>query len=105
MNNLLTEAQDHPLWDEVLDFLEDNPKLFDAIVEVIEQAKAIGRNKIGINFIIELIRWQSDIDRGFSIESDHDFLLNNNWNPLIGRVVALERPDLAGMLDFRRLRS
>lgn len=102
---LLQETQGHPLFDEVLDFLEDNPKLFDAIVRMIEQAKSLGRNKIGINFVVEHLRWQSDVERGFAIETDSDFLINNNWAPVIARVVALERPDLASMLDFRRLRS
>ena len=81
-------------------FHKGNPKVYQKLVQLTQEAKAAGRNKIGMKMLFEVARWQHLVHtRG------DDYALNNNYTSRYARIIAEEYPELASMFEIRRIRS
>lgn len=89
-----------PIEDRFRKYHAANPGVFRLFVAFAEKAKASGRSRVGAKAIAERIRWECAIEA-----KDENFKLNNVFVSRYARLVAHERPDLAGLFETRRLKS
>lgn len=81
-------------------FHKENPKVYEKIVSMTEEAKLAGRKRIGMKMLFEVIRWQHLVHtRG------DDFALNNNYTSRYVRILEDDHPELAEMFEKRRIKS
>lgn len=81
-------------------FHRANPWVFDEVIRLLEEARDDGARRIGVKHVFEVLRWKHRRrTRG------DDWRLNNSFTSRYARLVAAVRPDLAGLLEFRVLRS
>jgi hypothetical protein len=81
-------------------FHKDNPRVFEELVKLTEQAYSAGRTKIGMRMLFEVVRWNR-----FIKTTDHDFKLNNNNAPYYARLIMETYPKYDGLFEVRELRS
>lgn len=77
-----------------------NPWVADSLIELARTYRRMGRRRIGIKHLIEILRW----DYARATQGD-DFRLNNNWTSRYARLIVGMAPDIADMFETRRLRS
>lgn len=82
------------------DFDKRNPQVYKQLVKLARELHHRGHKKIGIQMLIEVVRWQSLI----RTEGD-DFKINNNFGARYARKIMTENSDLDGIFDTRGLRS
>ena len=77
-----------------------NPHIMRRLVEIAWQAKAAGRNQMGIALLWERMRWD------LFVESQGDeYKLNNNYRSHYARKIMADHPMLRGMFHTRELRA
>lgn len=81
-------------------FHADNPRVFDELVKLTEQAYTKGRTKIGIGMLFEVLRWNRMIHT-----TDPEFKMNNNYRSRYARLIMEMHPHLDGMFEVRELKS
>ncbi len=94
-------AQESRLAAEFLAFHQANPAVYDELVKLARQAKAKGREKIGIGMLWEVLRWHFWLET----KGDEEFKLNNNHRSRYARLIMGLEADLAGVFQTRELRS
>lgn len=82
------------------EFDRKNPKVYQELVSLTQQAYDAGRRKIGINMLIEVVRWNR-----FITTTDIDFKINNNYAPRYARKIMEEYPEFGDIFNLRTLRS
>lgn len=84
------------------EFHAKNPQVYVALVRFAREAKARGRNKIGIELLINRVRWELFMNT----RDDHsDFKINNNYKAYYARLIMEREPDMKTMFNTRELRS
>lgn len=74
----------------------ENPQVYEALRRFALEAKAAGRERMGINAVHERVRWYT------SVEAKHDtFKCDNSWRPFYARLLMHQEPDLAGFFEVR----
>lgn len=81
-------------------FHAENPHILDLFIKKAEEVKRAGDNAFGAKAIAEQVRWDRRIRT-----KDRTFKLNNNYVSRYARLVAKQRPDLAGLFETRNLHS
>lgn len=81
-------------------FHKQNPQVYRKLVEMTKKAKFVGKQRIGMKMLFEVIRWEHLVHT----RSD-DFALNNNYTSRYVRMLSDEYPELADMFEIRRIRS
>lgn len=85
-----------------LAFHNANPAVYAELVKLARQARSIGRSKIGIGMLWEVLRWNVR----FALVSIADgYKLNNNHRSRYARMIHKREPDLRGIFELRELRS
>lgn len=79
-----------------------NPQVYDELVRMTREAKSARRQKIGIQMLFEVIRWNRLINTD---DVYSKFKLNNNYGSRYARKIMAENPDLEGMFELRELKS
>lgn len=82
-------------------FHEANPQVYEALVKMARKLVAMGRKKIGIAMLFEVLRWNHAI----RTVGDVDFKLNDNFTSRYARLIASQEPDLAGVFELRQLKA
>lgn len=82
-------------------FHQDHPQVYETLVRLAREAKAAGKERIGLRMIWETMRWQLSMQ---TVDPD-GFKANNNLTSRYARLIAQQEPDLAEMFETRRLRS
>lgn len=101
MTDQLTLPLDGSKLDQAFaEFHRDNPHVYDALVRLSRQAVGVGRTRVGMKMLFEVLRWEHFIQT-----TDPDFKLNNNYTSRYARLIMDQEPDLAGIFDLRTLRS
>ena len=80
-------------------FHQKNPQVYDKLVEMTWQAKRVGRTRVGMKMMFEVLRWEHLMQT----DSD-DYRLNNNYAPYYARLVMTCDPRLDGMFETRAMR-
>lgn len=84
------------------EFHRNNPYVYAQLVKLARQAKAAGKNRVGIKMLFEVVRWYAFID---TTDRYSDFKLNNNYHSRYARLIMEQESDLAGIFETRVLRS
>jgi hypothetical protein len=98
----MAEGQGRFDWPEAsyeafLRYHAENPQVYEALKHFALEAKAAGRERMGINAVHERVRWYT------SVEAQHDsFKVNNSWRPFYARLLMQHVPELAGFFETRR---
>lgn len=82
------------------EFHKKNPQVYRELLKLTEQAVARGRSRIGINMLIEVVRWNR-----FLQTTDEDYKINNNYAPRYARMIMNEHPEYGDIFQLRTLRS
>jgi hypothetical protein len=81
-------------------FHAKNPAVYENMVKMARDLRATGHKRIGMQMLIEVIRWQSMIQT-----TDADFKLNNDYGAYYARRIMAENPALDGIFETRKIRS
>ena len=81
-------------------FHRENPQVYDKLVALTRQARALGKHRIGMKMLFEVIRWEHLVHT----RSD-DFALNNNYTSRYVRIISERHPELASMFETRKIKS
>jgi hypothetical protein len=90
----------HTIQERFLEFHDDHPEVYAAVVQFARQAKERGRKRFGVKMIWERARWYLAIER-----AGEDYKLNNNYHSRYARLVMAQEPDLADFFETRELRA
>lgn len=82
------------------EFDERNPAVYTELVRLARELRTAGHKKIGIQMLIEVIRWKSMLKT-----AGDDFKINNNYAGRYARKIMTENNDLDGLFEIRGLRS
>lgn len=99
---LIIEAANHPLGDEVCDFMDANPALVAWMISECERVLRKGGSRVGAQWLIERARAEAHLDID---PNGSPFRINNSYGGVITRILADENPELADLFEFRRLVS
>lgn len=77
-----------------------NPWVFNALVTLTRKYADMGRTRVGINHLVEVVRWQY----AGSTKGD-EFKVNDNFTSRYARLIGKEYPQYAKMFETRRLRT
>ncbi len=78
-------------------FDRENPQVYKKLVELARQAKARGKNKVGIEMLYNVLRWYTFLNT----KADSDYKLSNNHKAFYARKIMAENPDLDGIFNLR----
>lgn len=92
------------LQERFLEFHKKNPHVYRTIVKMARQAKQRGYQKIGMQMILEVMRWNRMM-RTNTTAQDGDFKLNNNYGARYARLVMEQEHDLKGIFETRLLKA
>ncbi len=81
-------------------FHELNPWVFDALVRLARDLHDRGRERIGINMLVEVLRWQWTRQTS---DPSSEFKINNNYAPRYARLIMDEFDDLEGIFQLREM--
>lgn len=93
-------------WNETEDtkrfkeFHAKNPQVYAALVRLARQAKRRGLNKVGIELLVNVARWELMLQTD---DPNTDYKINSNYKPYYSRLVMQNEPDLRGMFDTRNM--
>lgn len=77
-------------------FHNDNPHVLNQLISMLDAAKLVGRRKVGMKQLFEVLRWNQSLSTKAS-----DFKLNNNYTAYYTRLIDKSRPDLGELLTRR----
>lgn len=77
-------------------FNSDNPHVYLKIVELARKAKKAGKKNYGIKAIIEVIRWEEEVET-----EGKQFKLDNNYSSFYARLIMEWEKDLKGFFKTR----
>ncbi len=81
-------------------FHQANPNVYDELVRLSRQAKAAGRERVGLRMLFEVVRWNQ-----LTSTTGDQFKLNDNYISRYARLIMDQEPDLAGLYETRELRA
>lgn len=81
---------------------EANPWVLDQIERFADELAAAGVKRIGIKALVERLRWDWTISRATTGDR---WKLNNSFTSRLARALIARRPDLAPMIETRRLKT
>ncbi len=84
------------------EFHEANPHVEEALVRLARRVKARGHQRIGIDFLFTVLRWETMMSTN---DPYSDFKLNDRYTSRYSRLIMEKYPDLDGLFVTRALRS
>lgn len=81
-------------------WIDANPALMRRFINFARDAKAQGREHLGIALLVERVRWYGTVEH-----KEEDFKISNNHRAYIAREIMLRAPDLAGFFITKELRA
>lgn len=83
--------------DKFVEWLDDNPKIYEAFHRFAIDALAKGRKRFSAYMIRERVRWYVNVD------FEGEFKICNNFTPYIARLLAEELPELAEVFEIHEV--
>lgn len=84
-----------------LRFHQDNPSIYQKLVELARRARSRGLQRYGIRRIWEVMRWEIAMD----VTRDGDFRLNDHFHSRYARLIMEREADLRDFFETRSLRA
>lgn len=79
---------------------KENPQVLEALIRMTDQAIAKGHNRLGMDLLFNVLRWESMI-----ATTGDDYKINNSYSSRYVRLIEQIRPDLIGVFEKRQLKS
>jgi len=95
---LRSEFVAHPVATDFLDYLDANPSVYEWFIRLVLQCKQRGMSRLSGAYLRERFRHEAHLDIEYKC-----FKFDNDYTPLLTRLIATEEPDLADMFTFNRL--
>ena len=83
-------------------FHEDNPHVYNTLVEEARKLRRMGWKKIGMKFLYERARWILTMKTRIP-EDMEPYKLNNNYTSRYARLIMKQEPDLKDFFETRKL--
>lgn len=81
-----------------LRYHNENPHVYDLFVDLARQWRVANPNrKIGINALVERVRWEL----GITTDGEEEYLVNNSFAPYYSRMIAINEEDLRSAFELR----
>jgi hypothetical protein len=80
-------------------FHKNNPDVYNKLLELSLELRAVGHRRIGIKMLFEQLRWL----HALRTTDMSGFKLNNNYAPFYARLL-MERPELKNFFETRAVR-
>lgn len=81
-------------------FHAENPRVYQTLVRLAREARAAGKERIGIAMLYEVTRWQLSLQT-----TDEEFKINNSYRSRYARLIMATEPDLQGVFETREIRA
>jgi hypothetical protein len=81
-------------------FHEANPHVYATLVRLAREARAAGKERLGMKALWERLRWELEV-----VTRGDEFRCNNNYTAAYARLLMDNEPDLAGLFETRRRRT
>ena len=85
-----------PAHTKFAEFHQENPDVYLELVAAARRLKKAGREKYGINSLIEVVRWHRAL-----VTTGDDYKINNNFAPFYSRLIMRKEPDLKDFFFLR----
>jgi hypothetical protein len=85
-------------------FHRNNPEVYNTLVRLARQAKALGHQRVGIKMLWEVMRWEVYIATANQIGGNSEYKLNNNYTSRYARRIMEQESDLDGFFELRTLK-
>lgn len=97
-----TTERRRPIAERFLEYHAANPHVCDLLVHYARQARAAGRQRVGMQMLLERVRWYATVEVA---DPTSDFRINNDYGAHYARLIMAEYPDLDGVFELRELRA
>lgn len=77
-------------------FHKENPRVYQELCSLTQQAYDRGRERIGMRMLFEVVRWNR-----FLQTTDPQFKLNNNYCSRYARLIMAQNPKFQGIFETR----
>ena len=84
------------------EFSARNPQVYAALEQMASQLVSRGRKKVGINMLLEVLRWNYYMKTD---DPNSEFKINNNYAPYYSRLLIERNPSWANVFELRTIRS
>ena len=84
------------------EFNSRNPQVYQALEDMAFQLVKRGRKKIGINMLLEVLRWNYYMKTD---DPNSEFKINNNYAPYYSRLLIERNPTWVNVFELRTIRS
>jgi len=82
-------------------FHQQNPCVYQLLVQLAREAKRQGRSRIGVKMLWEVVRWNLSKD----LPNDQVYKLPNDYHSRYARLIMAQEKDLDKIFEVRPLRS
>ncbi|MGE3276756.1 MAG: hypothetical protein AB7O67_16715 [Vicinamibacterales bacterium] len=86
-------------WANFLAYHQANPQIYDKLRDFALEAKAAGRERLGIAVIFERLRWYTAVE---ARQDGEPWKVNNSWRAFYARLLMEQEPELDGFFETRR---
>lgn len=93
--------QPRSIEERFLSFHLRHPEVLEQLLRLTDEARARGRQRIGIRMLWERMRWYMTVEQ----DAAEEFKLNDHYHSRYARLICEVRPDLAHMFELRELRA
>jgi hypothetical protein len=96
--DIQTESELHQKFTK---FHEANPIVYKTLVRLARRAKAAGKSKIGVELLINVMRWEMWLE--VRDPNQNDFKFSNDYKPFYARLIMENEEDLIGIFNIKRM--
>ena len=97
-DRLRAELTAHPHADDFLDWIEANPEVLESSLRITRWAKRQGIKRLSGAYVRERVRHEA-----LDVQYSNGFKFDNDFTPLLTRLIAILEPDLADIFTFTAL--
>jgi hypothetical protein len=90
----------HDVLNRFRTFLDKNPEVMAEFKRLATRMRNAGRKKYSADMIKNIIRWERDLKT-----NGDPFKINNDFGPLMARLLVYQDPSFNGFFEFRQVRS
>lgn len=95
------EVSDHKYYDDWRVFHKKNPEVLKEVVYQIRKLKHSGKQRASVKTILGVVRH----DFSIKIQGTEEFRINDKFTSIYGNIIKANYPNLASMIETRRLRA
>ena len=81
-------------------FHSRNPHVYLALINLVKEVRATGKERVGIEMLMNQLRWNS-----FITTNGEDYKINQNFASRYARLIIAVHPEWDGMFEFRQLKT